>query len=185
MKLTRFVSALALPLLVAAAPLPDNSVYQVGSHWTNQDNKAVEIGDLRGKVQVMTFVYTYCEHTCPTILAHLKELDSRIPESQRSQVNITLVSLDPERDTPEVLKAYMADKGLDESRWTMLHGDPGDVRELSAMFGVRYRPMGHDDIAHSNMITVLDTGGVIRYQMKGLNEDLDATLEAIAEAVEK
>jgi protein SCO1/2 len=54
-----------------------------------------------------------------------------------------------------------------------LHGDPDDVQALSALFGVRYKPMGVSDIAHSNMLTILDQQGVIRYQMKGLGENLN------------
>ena len=90
-------------------------------------------------------------------------------------MQFTLVSLDPARDRPEVLKRYMLEHDLDENLWTMLNGDPDDVLELSALLGVRYKPMDSEskDIAHSNMITVLDRQGRIHYQMKGLNQDLD------------
>jgi protein SCO1/2 len=168
---------------IAAQDLPDDSVYHAGSTWTTQDNRTLGLADLRGTVQVVSFVYTYCEHSCPTIIARLKAIDGRIPEADRPNVAFTLISLDPERDTPDVMKAYMQDKRLDERRYTMLHGNPGDVREISALFGVRYRPMGSSDIAHSNMITVLDADGVIRYQMKGLSEDPENTVAAIADAV--
>lgn len=172
MKLLVGVLMLVCAARLLANELPGDSVYHADSSWTNQDNETVRVTDLRGKVQVVAFVYTYCEHTCPTIIARLKMIDKQIDGDTRPHVNFTLISLDPQRDTPAVLNAYMQEKKLDERRWTMLHGDPGDVRVLSAMLGVRYRPMGSSDIAHSNMITVLDNDGVIRYQMKGLSEDL-------------
>jgi protein SCO1/2 len=171
-----------LPSTLVARDLPDDSVYHANSTWTTHDDRTTQLPDLRGYVQVVSFVYTYCEHTCPTIIARLKAIESRIPAD--APVRFTLVSLDPTRDTPVVLKAYLEDKGLDPNRWTMLTGSPGDVRQLSALFGVRYRPMGTSDIAHSNMITVLDRDGVIRYQMEGLNEDLKTILAAIAVAAE-
>ena len=92
-----------------------------------------------------------------------------------------LVSLDPKRDTPEVLSRYMQTHNLSSGDWNMLNGDPDDVRELAAVIGVRYRPMDLEgsDIAHSNMITVLDREGVISYQMKGLDEGLEKIVDAI------
>ena len=65
--------------------------------------------------------------------------------------------------------------------WQMLSGDADDVLELAALFGVRYKPMDSGgDIAHSNMITLLDKQGRILYQLKGLNQDFDKMLELIA-----
>lgn len=55
----------------------------------------------------------------------------------------------------------------------MLNGDPDDVRVLSNMFNVKYKPMQNDELAHSNMITLLDNEGVIRYQLKGMGEDFE------------
>lgn len=168
-------------ITLSADELPGDSVYHAGSSWITQDSKEIALGDLRGHVQVVSFVYTYCEHTCPTILARLKVIEGQLDAASRQHVRFTLVSLDPQRDTPEVMKEYMQEKGLDEDRWTLLQGEPGDVRELSALFGVRYRPMGTSDIAHSNMITVLDADGVIRYQMKGLSEDPSRIIATITD----
>jgi protein SCO1/2 len=176
---------LALAILISAASaapqLPDDSVYHVASDWIDQNGGTTNIADLRGKIQVVAFVYTYCEHSCPFIIANLKRIERDIPAQQETAVRFTLVSLDPARDRPEVLKKYMLDHDLNEKQWAMLHGDPDDVLELAALLGVRYRPMDSEskDIAHSNMITVLDTEGRIRYQMKGLNEDLQAVVAAI------
>jgi len=174
--------AFVIPAVVAAPQLPDDSLYHVGSYWVDQNGARTSIADLQGKVQIIAFVYTYCEHSCPFIIANLKRIERELPVEQKSSVQFSLVSLDPARDSPEVLKQYMLDHDLDEQLWTMLNGDPDDVLELSALMGVRYRPMDSEskDIAHSNMITVLDQQGRIRYQMKGLNEDLEAVISAIS-----
>ena len=168
----------------AAAELPDDSVYHIESFWLNQNGDRSNIAELQGKVQVVAFVYTYCEHSCPLIISSLKQIEKRIPAKKISGVQFLLISLDPARDSPEVLKRYMIDHDLNEQLWTMLNGDPDDVLELSALMGVRYRPMNNDadDIAHSNMITVLDQRGRIQYKMKGLNEDLEAVVAAISRA---
>lgn len=172
---------LAIPAAWAAPELPDDSVYHVASNWVNQNGGKVNIADFQGKVQVVAFVYTYCEHSCPFIIANLKRIEREIPAETKADVQFSLVSLDPARDSPEVLKQYMLDHDLDEQLWTMLNGNPDDVLELSALLGVRYRAMDNEakDIAHSNMITVLDRQGRIHYQMKGLNEGLEAVVSAI------
>ena len=174
-----------LPGAWAAPELADDSIYHVASNWLNQNGERTNIADLRGKVQVVAFVYTYCEHSCPFIIANLKHIERELPPERKSEVQISLISLDPARDSPDVLKRYMLDHDLDEQLWTMLNGDPDDVLELSALMGVRYKPMDNEtkDIAHSNMITVLDRQGRIHYQMKGLNEGLDLVVSAIARAV--
>lgn len=175
---------LLVPLTAIAVDLPDDSVYQIGSIWVDQNNRSVSIEQLRGKVQVIAFVYTYCEHSCPTIIANLKHLDSQISEQRRNDIQFSLVSLDPLRDTPDVLKRFMTDHQLSQAHWKMLNGDPGDVLELAALMGVRYKPMDMEgkDIAHSNMITVLGRQGRIRYQMKGLDRNMDRVHAAIVSA---
>ena len=71
-----------------------------------------------------------------------------------------------------------------DGKWMMFNGDPDDVLELSALVGVRYKPMDTEgkDIAHSNMITVLDRQGRIHYQMKGFDESLQRVVAAIETA---
>jgi protein SCO1 len=143
---------------VVATELPDDSIYHIDSNWLNHNNKKVNITSLQGKVQIVAFVYTYCEHSCPIILAKLKYIENNMSPEHKDKVNFLLISLDPERDTPEVLNSYMKKKELDEKTWQMFSGDPDDILELSALIGVRYKPMNNDakDIAHSNMITILD-----------------------------
>ena len=179
MKLVKLLLIFFMPLWVTANEYVDESVYQIESFWHDQNNQQLEIGTLVGEVQLVAFIYTYCEHTCPTIISKLKQISQKIPEKIKAHTKVTLISLDPERDTPQILKEYMQKHSLDEQYWTMLNGTPDDVLELAALFGVRYKPMGESDIAHSNMITVLDTRGVIRYQMKGLSEGVDDVINEI------
>lgn len=178
------MSGFILMNLSQAQDLPDNSIYHFESSWLNQDSETVSLPDLAGRIQLVAFIYSYCEHTCPTIIATIKQVDKRLSPQAREQLHITLVSLDPDRDTPERLKTYMDKQSLDEQQWSFLHGGADDVQALSALFGVRYKPMGVSDIAHSNMLTILDQQGVMRYQMKGLGENLEtitAEIEALAE----
>ncbi|MCO1335289.1 SCO family protein [Microbulbifer sp. OS29] len=174
-----------IPSAWSNSNLPDDSVYHVASSWLDQNGRKINISDLQGRVQVVSFVYTYCEHSCPIILANLRRIEQQVSAIEQSDIQFLLISLDPERDNPELLKRYIQDKGLNECRWTMLNGNPDDVLELSALLGVRYKPMSNDkkDIAHSNMITVLSKQGKISYQMKGVNEGVEDVVSAISKVV--
>lgn len=180
------LSILYFPNSLIAMELPDDSIYHIDSNWKNQSNETVNITSLKGRVQVVSFVYTYCEHSCPIILAKLQLIEKKILPENRSNIRFLLVSLDPARDTPTVLNHYMTKKDLDVAYWQMFSGHPDDVLELSALLGVRYKPMNNDskDISHSNMITVLDKGGRIHYQMKGLDASLEQVVAEITAAAQ-
>ncbi|MEE9332661.1 MAG: SCO family protein [Granulosicoccaceae bacterium] len=166
-------------LFASAGEFPDDSIYQLNSEWQTQNAETVSISDFSGKTQIMAFVYTYCEHTCPLILAKLISIEEELPADLIDEAHFTLISLDPIRDTPEVLKAYMLKHKLDENRWTMLHADPDTVQELAAILGTRYRPMGQDDIAHSNTLTVVDPSGMVVHQSKGISEPMDELIKVL------
>jgi len=145
------------------------SIYQVSSKWVTEDGETVTLGTLEGKTQVVAMVYTSCEVACPRIVASMKTIQKK---TDSDAVGFVLISIDPERDTPEALKAYAEKMNMDDSAWTLLTGSPDNVLELAALLGVRYRKMADGEFAHSNIITVLDAQGAIVYQQNGLGADL-------------
>jgi protein SCO1 len=101
----------------------------------------------------------------------MKNIEAALPENVRTNVGFTLVSFDSQRDTPAVLKAYRAERHLNNENWTLLRGEADDVRELAALLGVIYREDSKGDFAHSNLITVLNADGEIIFQQPGVNID--------------
>ena len=176
-----FILILGFSINVKSDEFPDNSIYHIDSDWINNKNQQVNIASLQGKSQVVAFIYTYCEHSCPIIFANLKSLDSKLSEKQKQNLQFTLISLDPERDSPQILDQYLDDKNVNKNYWQALSGNAEDVLDLSALIGVRYKPMDmkSGDIAHSNMLTILDSRGVIRYQQKGLDGDIEQLIMQI------
>ena len=162
-----------------AQDLPDNSVYHFESNWLNQESESVVLPDLAGNIQLVAFIYSYCEHTCPVIITRIKSIVKALSGDSQDNTIVTLVTLDPERDTVERVREYMKAKDLDEKKWQILVGSPDDVLTLSALFDVRYKPMGESDIAHSNVITLVDQQGVIRMQLKGLGQSPDGMIEMV------
>ena len=158
------------------AIIPQDSVYQLDSIWTDQNGKRRNLREFAGKPQVMTMIFTHCQYACPMTMAALKKIDAEV---SKVPVHYLLVSMDPERDTPEVLKAYAKKQGLDPDRWTLLHAEGGSVRELAAVLGVRYKQNPDGGFAHSNLITLLDRKGVICHRLKGLGAEPEPLIAEI------
>jgi len=130
-------------------------------------------------VVVAVMIFTHCEHACPRTILDLKEIEKEIPSEQLGKVRWLLISMDSERDTPEVLQAYAETNNLDTSRWTLLHGDDFAVRGIAAALGVRYKKGTKGNFAHSNIITTLDSAGRIAHQLVGLGTESSPTVAAI------
>lgn len=163
----------------SAAAEDEFSVYDLGSVWTDQAGASRELASLGGRVQVLAMVYTRCSHTCPLILAELKRIEGALTPAERGRVGFTLVSLDPARDTPARLAEYAASVRLDPARWTLLTGPEGQVRDLAALLGIRYRPEAGGEYSHSNTYFVLDPAGRIVHRQTGLGAPEAPALDAI------
>ena len=169
------------------APAPDRdarvadnadafSVYDLGGAWRDQSGAARSLAGWRGAPVLLAMIYTHCSATCPLAVAELKRIASANPDAR-----FVLVSLDPVRDDVHRLAAYAEERGLDPARWTLLTGSDADVRDLAATLGVRYRQVTPDDLAHSNLITLLDREGRIARQSSGQWDDAAiAELHALA-----
>jgi protein SCO1 len=157
-------------------PLPDVSLYHLDAEWTTHDEATVKLADFRGRPVVVTLVYAHCAYACPRLVHDVKRVASDL--GARGDVRYVLVSLDPERDTPEQLRSLKEGFGLDD-RWTLLRGDPRDVRRLAALLGVQYRTEPDGEVSHSNLITVLDRDGVLARQQEGLGADPSDTVATL------
>ena len=160
----------AMVLEGSAAELGDHSLYQVESTWTNQAGVSMQLASLKGKPIVVAMTYTSCEVSCPRIVSAMQHVLS----DTKTDAGFVLISIDPERDTVDQLQEYASKMKLDASRWNLLTGVEDDVREMAALLGVRYQQMPDGEFAHSNIITVLDSDGVIYHQQNGIASDLTA-----------
>jgi len=159
------------PLAAAAKPLSDKSLYQVETTWTNDEGNSAKLDSLRGRPQVIVMFFTTCQYTCPLLVLQLKQLEADLPAAARGNVGFTLVSFDPERDTPTALKTYRTQHDLSRDDWTLLTGDSGGVLDLAALLNVKFKRDAQGNFSHSNLITLLNAEGEIVYQQTGLNPD--------------
>ncbi len=157
----------------------DKSIYQLNSNWTNQNNKVVKLENFKGKNVVMTMFFASCTYACPILVNDMQKIEASIPKDKLNDYKFVLVSIDPERDSPQTLRQYAKAKGLDTNRWTLLTGDKDEVMELAALIGFKYKQTEDGNFSHTNLITLLNRKGEIIHQNTGLNQDLTAVTELV------
>ena len=165
------------------ATFTDASIYQVNSTWTNDLGKAVQLGSLGGKPQVITMFFAKCEYACPILAHDMKRIEAALPEPVLVQVGFTLVTFDTERDSVEELAKFRAKENFD-AKWTLLRGSSADVLELAALLGIKFKKDARGQFAHSNVILVLNADGEIIHQQVGLNQPVEATANQIRQILE-
>lgn len=96
----------------------------------------VRLADFKGKIVLIFFGYTHCPDVCPTTLLEIRKAFSALSEGERSRVQVIFVSVDPERDTPELADQYA--KQFHPS-FLGLSGSPETIRQAAQAFGVYYQ----------------------------------------------
>jgi len=147
------------------------SVYNISTVWLNQDSQAFPLQKLKGRPVVLAMVYTSCQSACPLIVSDMKNIAKALNTKEKEQVQFALFSFDPEEDVPSQLKQFAKEQALDLTHWSLLTAQPDAVRELAAVLGVQYKKNASGEFSHSNIITILDAEGKIRYQQVGLKQD--------------
>ncbi|CAB3721508.1 SCO family protein [Achromobacter kerstersii] len=105
-----------------------------GMELTDTNGKTRQLSDFAGKVVVVFFGFTQCPDVCPTSLAELTEVMKKLgPDADRVQV--LLITVDPERDTQEVLKQYVS---AFDPRFLGLTGTPDQIKKAAASFKAYY-----------------------------------------------
>ena len=160
----------------------DKSLYLLDSTWTSDVGREIKLGALRGRPQIVAMFFTHCEYACPILVSELKNIEGKLPPEVLGRVDFLLVSIDSKRDTPAELAAFRKKRGLTIERWTLLHGNNDDVRELAALLGVNYTEDSRGQFAHSNAITLLNAEGEIVFQHAGLKQDPTLLISAIEKA---
>jgi protein SCO1/2 len=161
------------------AAFSDKSLYQTESKWTTDAGKQIKLADLKGRPQVVVMFFASCQYACPILVHDLQKIETALTPESRARVGFTLVTIDPRRDTPEVLANFRATRVLPAATWTLLHGESDDILELAALLGVKYKEEATGQFAHSNIITVLNGEGEIVHQLVGLGQDLKATVREL------
>lgn len=131
----------------------------------NHTKEQVSLADFKGKVVILTSVYASCTDTCPMILDQVKKtLDDLTPE-EREEVVLLAITMQPEKDTPELLSQVARHYRLDQYNGQLLTGDVEYVNSVLDKLNVsRFKRKNSTDIDHANLFLVVDRQGTIAYR---------------------
>lgn len=107
-----------------------------GFRLTDHNGRRVGLQDFRGKLVVMFFGYTHCPDVCPTTLSDMSRAMGLMRKEDAARVQVLFVSVDPERDTPEILKSYVP---YFHQSFLGLYGTAEEVASAAKEFRVMYR----------------------------------------------
>jgi protein SCO1 len=145
---------------------------------TDANGQTFELAQLHGKVVVLFFGYTFCPDMCPMTMAHVLDVLKRLGPA-RADVAPVFITLDPPRDTPPVVKAFVTHFGPDVIGLT---GSPPDIARVARQYHVSYTVMDGDTkdylINHTTAIFLIDRQGVLRNYV-AYNEPTDRLTAAV------
>jgi protein SCO1/2 len=144
------------------------------------DGRARSLDDFKGRVTVLLFGFTHCPDLCPTVLSNLSMVLDQLGED-RDRVQIAFITVDPDRDTPGVLRDYMSAFGRN---YLGLTGEPDAIREAARTFKVFFQkiPLADGDYTmdHSAVVYILDPQARVRL-MFAANHQLEDVVQDILE----
>ncbi|RMS16715.1 Sco1/SenC protein [Pseudomonas savastanoi] len=143
-------------LLPKSRPLPALSM-------SDQNGAAVALDDLKGKWTLMFFGYTFCPDICPTTLAQIKQIRTELPEKVVERMRVVLVSVDPDRDTPQQLKQYL---GYFDKQYIGLTAPVADIQKLANAVSIPFIPADTSKanyfVDHSGNLALIGPDGTQR-----------------------
>jgi protein SCO1/2 len=147
---------------VPAFEVPDFSLI-------DQDGKTVTKADFKNQVWVAAFIFTRCAGTCPMMASKMGQLQKTITDPRIKLVSFTL---DPERDTPQVLKEYGAKFGAEPGRWYFLTGQRSKMVELALGLKLPTQVgLGPAEIVHSDRFVLIGKDGRTAGYFDGTNDE--------------
>ena len=146
---------------------------------TTQDGKRLSLKELGGKVVAITFIYTGCVDTCPLLMAKMAGLQANFGSNFGSKVFFISITVDPERDTPAVLKRYGEAHRANTAGWAFLTGSSAEIRQVAKRYGIYYKKMSGGDVDHTFLTSIVDQSGTLRVQYIGVQFKPDDLLRDI------
>jgi len=132
---------------------------------TTQDDATLRFADLKGKVLLVSFVFTTCNGSCPATTHRMGQVQQALKERgllKGGRVRLLSITLDPVRDTPEVLRRYMKLYDADPASWTFLTGSRQRVEKVIAAWGMWAKPAANGQLDHPSRVFLVDQRGRVR-----------------------
>lgn len=142
-----------------------------GFQLTDQTGKSITLDDLKGKIWAANFIFTRCKGPCPITVLRMQDLNTKL-KKVRGNVELVTFTVDPEYDTPEILKTFGEQQGADPASWKFLTGTPDAIKNIvvtGLLQPIAKEPDGTP--AHSTRIVLVDGEGWLRGYQDGLDPE--------------
>jgi protein SCO1/2 len=138
---------------------------------TSQDGTLVTLTALRGKVVAVSFIYTACPDICPLLTQKMVQVQDELGPDFGAKIAFVSITLDPERDTPEVLKDYAQFWGAKFDGWSFLTGSPEALLAVTRGYGAFAAKNKDGSVDHTQLTSIVDAEGAMRVQYLGARFD--------------
>jgi protein SCO1/2 len=172
------LGALVLPVGgLAHIPIPPKESSEIGRRVVNtavsdfklidQDGKPFQFKNSRGKLVLVTFIFTTCPDVCPLLTAKFAAVQRTLDERKFRDYLLLSITTDPERDSPAVLREYAGNFKADLHRWSFLTGTRADLAKVWKIFRVNVTKTRSGDVNHTSLTTLIDRQGKRRVDYYG------------------
>jgi protein SCO1/2 len=171
---------------------------------TDQDGQAFDLNQTRGKVVVLSLIYIHCPDICPLTTAKMKQIQDRVHlAGLDKQVQLVTFTVDPARDSPEVLKRFAGVFHADPSNWVFLTGTPDQIDILIKGLSLYVERVYYIDntpvpasalsnpaadtpylVNHTDRLFLIDRQGNVRAIPPGSRADVAETMQLIQQIVQ-
>lgn len=187
---------LAVTLLILTACSPKPSIEEIEQSFpmnlstgdieaVNQNNEPFNLENLEGKVWLASFIFTNCDTVCSPMTATMSKLQTQLQEADLQDIKLISFSIDPENDTPEVLRSFGEAMDADFSNWQFLTGYNQEEIESFAntsFLSPAARIDESDQFVHSTSIYLINQRGTVLKQYDAVAE---TPFEEIIEDIKK
>lgn len=132
--------------------------------YSDINGETVSLSGTNGKVRLLYFFFANCPDVCPPTTFVMSEVQDELKDEGLFGKNVQFLSvtIDPDRDTPELLKNYAERFDADQEGWKFLRGDEQETAKLAEKYGILVQKDNDGNFGHMNLIVLLDEKGQIR-----------------------
>jgi len=154
-------------------PIKDTTQHYIPAFaFTSQEGKTIGRAEMEGKITIVDFFFTSCPSICPVMSKEMERVNDMFRDEP--QVQIMSISIDPEYDTPAVLKEYAEEHQAIPGKWHFLSGPKTETYQLARCGFVIPTIDGNgvpDDFVHTDKFILVDELGRIRGYYSGTNRE--------------
>jgi protein SCO1/2 len=164
--------------------IPDESIFNLTSDWKTQNNSTIKLKSLQGMVTIAAMVFTHCEGACPRIVADIQRIEKSFTPEELKKIQFMLISMDPERDTPERYREFANEYKLNNN-WILISSSEESTIEIANVLNVKVKKLSDGGFDHSNTIHIINQQGLIKYQQNGLEQEPEGAIESVKDLLTK